>query len=502
MFRHVLAAALILFSVCAPASGQSNSYALTRARTLFNQLRDEAQCEAALPSARTFWPSTEFRTLPTEVQQAFLYATMSCAWTLRDGAAAITAANAADALGATWTGYMRMQLGLAFDDNALAIEGFFDFAEQDANGFAEMPARFVFRSLRAAREIDASDATAMRMHDKLLALNYVDPDGFPDDSIRVSHARALLRQGHVEQARQRLGSVIDVRLIVEMRIDRTFDPLRSDAAFEQQFDVAIAAQASLARARQAAADQPRRLGMVLEIAQLLRALGRPQEAIDVLDPAIAAAQEPDADSRFTDVADQLNWLLNEKAYALYDLGRVAEAHQVFGSSIAVGEHGQWSVSQVINFASMLNDEGRGADALAVVRTVGRASPYGDMWAAAVRACGAELSQNAAMRDEAMAFLRAHESDNPAALSQGLLCINDIDAAAALFIRRLGNVDERTEALLALQRYLPRDHSAVPHRALLLERLTTVRDRPDVRAAVDVVGYIEDIPLYTTYWGDV
>jgi len=38
--------------------------------------------------------------------------------------------------------------------------------------------------------------------------------------------------------------------------------------------------------------------------------------------------------------------------------------------------------------------------------------------------------------------------------------------------------------------------------VLRARLTQVRDRADVRAAVEAVGRIEEVPLYSVYWGDL
>jgi hypothetical protein len=45
----------------------------------------------------------------------------------------------------------------------------------------------------------------------------------------------------------------------------------------------------------------------------------------------------------------------------------------------------------------------------------------------------------------MTYLREHERNNVPALARALLCVNDIDGAAALFIRRLGDRSERSVA---------------------------------------------------------
>jgi hypothetical protein len=133
--------------------------------------------------------------------------------------------------------------------------------------------------------------------------------------------------------------------------------------------------------------------------------------------------------------------------------------------------------------------------MALLPQIGRASPYGQSWIEAVRSCaGAQLHDEPA-RMQGLDYLKAHESDNPAALSRGFLCSNDQDGVAALMIRRLGKLDTRGEALLALQGRTEAATDARQFRKLLLERFAAVRGRDDVRAAADAVGRIEDLPVY-------
>jgi hypothetical protein len=105
-------------------SAHANEFALQRARSLYGQLRDHAQCEAALPSARAFWPSSDFATLSDDVRSLFLYEVMRCAWSLEDGRAAIAASREARNVGAQWADYALLQLGLRFEDDAVAVDAF------------------------------------------------------------------------------------------------------------------------------------------------------------------------------------------------------------------------------------------------------------------------------------------------------------------------------------------------------------------------------------------
>ncbi len=483
-------------------AARANEYALTRAGALYEQLSDDSQCEAALPAAREFWRSRDFSTLPEMAQGLLLQRIMGCAWALEDAEGAIAASRAAQAAGADWPGYALLQIGVRFQTDGLALESFHALDASDPDLVSRLPARFVWGVLGAARRADPSGAASLRVHDVLAQRRYAAPEGGPDDALRVEHARLLASAGRIEQARTRLDTVLEPRHLMLVRIDRAFDGLRGEAGFERRLDLVAAAEANVARAEAAIAAAPRKLSRVLDAAQALRMLWRNDEALALLDRHLAAAQGADAARSYDDVADNLNWLLNERAYILYDLNRPDEARAAFGLSIAVGEHGGWSVSQVINFASMLEAEGRGADALEVLRTVGRASPYGDMWVAAVRVCAAEQQGDAALVGEAMRFLRAHVDDNVSAAARAYLCVNDLDAAAALYVRRRQDLEMRGDALLALQTHREAPSGALPRLAVLRQRLDQVRSRADVRAAVEAVGRIEESPLHSVYWGDL
>ncbi len=78
--------------------------------------------------------------------------------------------------------------------------------------------------------------------------------------------------------------------------------------------------------------------------------------------------------------------------------------------------------------------------------------------------------------------------------RALLCIGDIDGAAAADISRLGDPEHRDTALLALQIYEPPPVVLSEQEAEIERRKAAIRERPDVRAAVDAVGRIERAPL--------
>ena len=85
-------------------------------------------------------------------------------------------------------------------------------------------------------------------------------------------------------------------------------------------------------------------------------------------------------------------------------------------------------------------------------------------------------------------------DNPDALQLALLCAGAEDAAAALYIRRLGDVTLRAGALEELSTFQPNPARLSSFYTQIERRRDALRARADVKAAVAAVGHTEAIPL--------
>jgi tetratricopeptide (TPR) repeat protein len=493
MRLKAIACALAMLALGTSASAQE-TYAQARALSLFNQLIDHGACEGGLPAAREFWRSSDFRQqLLVEDQESFLSAVIQCALLLGDSREAISAANAAHDLGASWADKARLELALSIEDYGLAVEAFFDLSRSAPKEFGTLESYNAWGALRSAERIEGGETTMLRMHEALRAANYTPREGYHDDFFRLDHARLLLLRGRVAEARTRLEGVVDPWAIMALRINRVYDPLRADAAFERRLDVAAGAEAATVRARRVVADHPRQIGPVLQLAALLRYMGRSTEALDALNEIVPLAQAPDAASRFEDLDTQLNWLLFAKADLLYDLGRNAEAATIYSEAMSANGVGSGNIT--MTFAGMLNAEGRGADALQVLEMLPPLTVYADVWRQSERACAAHIAGNAAVRDEALAAMRAIETQNMPLATHALLCVGDVDGAAALMVRRLNNPVEREAALIALQPFRRLETRRMPMEVAELARVAALRDRPDVRAALETVGRIEPTPLF-------
>jgi beta-barrel assembly-enhancing protease len=459
---------------------------------------------ASLREARAFWESSSFGGMAYAHQRNFLERAIRCAVVLNDSRTALASVRAARHAGHAAADVWLIDVAVDLHLDALAVTSFLELVSGSPEQLATMSGTLVHGVLTAARRSDPSGRAGLRIHEALIARRYSPPDGSPDDGLLVDHARLLLEGGNIERARQllALAKVADPRQILIMRISRVFDPLRSDIGFARHFDLRAATEANLVRARAASAAQPRKLWLVLEVVRALRIMGRTRQALSELERAIMLAQAPGARSRFDDLPRSAPFLLGHKAHALMALGRRSAGHATLRLHITAGQ-GRWPNPNLIyQVASLLEADGRPVEALRALDTLrpphSHVSRSGAMSVAALRACAAAQLGNAPVLREAMAYLRQNQRDNVGALSDALLCANDLDGAAAVFVGRLGDRVEQDDALVELQIFANRPRNALPRWRVLDERLARVRDRPDVREAVEAVGRIEQVPLPWTY----
>jgi hypothetical protein len=392
--------------------------------------------------------------------------------------------------------HLRLHLALNLAEAEEAIVTLRAWSQVSPAGISRIGLSDVWRLLQEADKLEGGDR-GLEVHEILSTVNYRSPQALSMDldELRTDHARRLLLKGRAVEARRRIESLVSVEAHIRMAVDQAFDPIQA----ADRLDFTSLTATEIARAIAEAKDHPRLLQARYRIVQAYRRAGRANDALSAADAAIASiASEP---SQFDDVKEYVNWLHNERAYALYELGRNEDGRAAMRAAIAAGEDGSSNVSQVINFANLLADEGDTDQALATLKLLGDASDYGRMWAEAVRACAAAQTDDTAMLDNALAYLRENESKNVAALQRSLLCANKGDEAAALYARRLADPSRQTEALLALQNW-QKDPSNLPFRNEIYRRLDEIRARPDVQAAIAAVGRVLDLPLIRAYWGNL
>jgi tetratricopeptide (TPR) repeat protein len=284
--------------------------------------------------------------------------------------------------------------------------------------------------------------------------------------------------------------------LIAMRIDHRFDALV--AADPKLFDVRAAAEREVKRLRAAVAKNPKALGALTQLLYAQYATGEFDAVLARSNDAISrAARGTEKNPAYDDLADQLNWIYNQKSLALRALGRWDDSLAAMRSGSAAGEKGSANVSQTINLGYFLVEMGRPKDALAETDRVDwnrGVSPYGRMQLQYVR-CAAylQLGQKDEV-DKVLAWFREHEIDSKQTAQAAYMESGDQAGAAALLIARLRDPDDRALAMLEVQDYreLPQSEQDRKTRILRDQLLA----RPDVVAAIDAVGRREKQPVYT------
>lgn len=491
--KLLLLVAILLPGLAAAAEPDLKAYFRDLQR-LNDELRGKT-CRDHLTPAVAAAESPSFAiAVSADGQVAFLAALTRCALEHDENTGAFKAAElwVARAPKEQWPQVVRLYLGVAAEKPAASLDALQILSVEAPAAVREIELDLLHRLLEAADEADESGDAGLALHEALIRAGYLPEPPYDDDFLRMRHGRLLLARGRVDGARERLAPVTDLESVVTMRIDRLYDPLRKDPAFEARLAIEPAVERDLARSRATVDAEPRKMEPVYLHASKLIEAKRPAEALALVDAILARHA---ADPKNVADAERFRvWLLNTRGYALYQLGRADEGREVLREAAGLLERGHPNVSNIINFSIYLVDEGRAAEALELLPKIGRASPYGQGWIEAIRTCAGAQLGNEEERSRGLEHLKAHESDNEAALARGLLCSNDLDGVAALMVRRLQGMDTRGDALLALQGRpaLPGDGRS--YRNLLLERMAAVRARAEVRAAADAVGRIEDLPV--------
>lgn len=455
-------------------------------------------CAAAMPLIRRAIASPRMTTSPDALAVWEMGA--ECAGNQKAWAEALRDAEAATAFpkATDWVWRIRITLNDFLDHPDKSVELIETLAHDRPDVLTALEERQIGQIDRKLRGRGAS-ALRRRLFAALDSINYQPTKPFDSaDGYWVDYAAMLADAGDMANATRVLGRVNTTYGLIVARLDKRFDPII--AASPDRFDPRRVAEAQLARDQAAMAANPDLLEGILSTSRDLRRLGRSQEALAMLDKAAArvAAMDP-ANPDFSDLADAGNWLPDERARNLNDLGRFEEGLAVRRTAAATNEGGGPNVSQTINLADDLLNMGRPQESLDVLAVFGvagetrSASLYGVMEMMVNRACAySDLGQAKPLQDT-LAYISAHEKDNEGAVTNSLLCTGDLDGAAASFVRRLADPDERQGALLDLVDFTDA-RPMTPRQALIDKRWRAVRGRPDVQAAAAAVGRIESIPL--------
>jgi tetratricopeptide (TPR) repeat protein len=315
------------------------------------------------------------------------------------------------------------------------------------------------------------------------------------DVLWFTLATDLLSQGDLEHAKLVARDISGYRELIAMHADRRYDAIVS--ADPATFDVSAALDRELARRRADAAASPTKLAPVNALAFALVERNKPDEALAVVQAALAKTHASGTGKPYFDDQDaHLDYTLDDESRALLDLGRADEAIKVQEQSAAITELGGANVNQVLNLASFLADLARPRDALKTLRDFdpSRASPYGTMvWRQDLVCAYAQAGDTRSM-SASLDYLKAHAGDGPLVLQYALACAGDADGYAKALIAGLDDPETRATVLLRLQDFLPSPvkRSAWHDSRQAFER--SAKQRPDVQAAIVKYGRIASYPV--------
>jgi tetratricopeptide (TPR) repeat protein len=345
----------------------------------------------------------------------------------------------------------------------------------------------------------AGNADRVRLAEALFRIGW--PGGGDTESgdfVRSILLDDRLAAGDAAAARGYAEGISTLGNTIPLLLGKRYDPaLPADADRLALLRTAIDRQDQATR--EALAIAPGDMQRLVERSNYLRSLARAEEALALLRPHLADVPATVANG------EHGMWVVMEAAAALASLGRQDEALALMDRIASLPLAANPSlISLRINHLGLLWEAGRNEEVLrlaALLDTDGDrfTSDFGRAWIATARVCALASLGRPGEASPLIARLRGWGEINPAALSNAYLCLGDEAAAAALMVRRLEGADPAS-AIQALQDYSLGGDARGPS-AVMQQRTAAIRDRPEVRGALERVGRRLTLPLSRRYWVD-
>lgn len=385
---------------------------------------------------------------------------------------------------------VRLQLGMIAGKPLNSVDAFDALSRLRPEFIRRVDSYRIRELVVAANRSDPSGGSALRVFEAMERAAWRPAPLESDDSIRVDHARLLAEVGRIEEARKQLEPVSDLSSLVEIRVDRRFDSLRRDPAFEARLDLAAGIAHSLARANDAMEGNPRQLQAAYLHAAALIAANRHADALHVLNTSLKRLLENPGAFDDGNAAGPIRNLMSAQHY---EVGAFDDGRAQFQELVLDLAGNPFEASARMTFARFLIGEGRARQALDVLSSPGPMSPAGEAEAESYRFC-ARVQLGNVSASESLEHLAAGDRNSADALSRALLCLGDLDRLAELTIRLLRDPDSRRDALLSLQSCPATAFDELPFMKLLADRVAVLLAREDVREAVQAFGRIESVPV--------
>ena len=396
--------------------------------------------------------------------------------------------------------YWRVYLFNQTENWQAATENLILLADTNKDLLNSIRIQLVFQILNGLRDADLVDREIGLMYS--LLENYVPEEPFTTlEFIRLRQARRLVQLDDLAGALYQIQRLTRGDTRASIRTESAFAELWENSSFDILTNVQSGVEAQLALAQRQTEENPEYLEPISNHIRALLTLDRAEEAEAIGRATYLRLTNGEA---FLDADENSSWLMNEYAYSLYALDRLEEANSVMRRAAGFVEGQNPNVSQTINLASMLTYQERYQDALEVLQVMDErpASPYGDMWVWATRACSFHMLGNRMQSEANIALLSENWEDNPSAYQKATICTERHDDAAELMIQRLQDPTHAPGALEAMQIRNPlMVSSRMPNVRIWSERVDQLANHPDVAEALLSVGRIEEVDIIDHYWGN-
>lgn len=374
-----------------------------------------------------------------------------------------------------------------------AAKSFTELAERWPELLVNVDPADVYRLQAALRE---GSREKMDFLQTLFDARWDDPTG---DASVLWHHLALMRldRGENDLARAAIRRVVHPGVIIAMRSDKRFDALVDRDAWA--FHPGRASERAVEAMRGKVEARPDDLDARVQLSYAMLDAGDHEGVLRLVDASLALSPKKDG-SEDADVApversDKQAWLLNNRAVALYRLGRTQEALADMERARRLSDGEGPNVSQTLNLGEFHCMQGNAADARRMADAVdgGQISDYGRMFQARLRLCAAWLARDANGMKRVFATIRKARASSEWIHLDALVMLERYDEAAQALIQLLDSPKERSDTLSALQRYRQVPPTPALSRVRLQHEALLARD--DVKAAIERVGRRESYDLY-------
>ncbi|HEX4383739.1 MAG TPA: hypothetical protein VH083_12340, partial [Myxococcales bacterium] len=387
----------------------------------------------------------------------------------------------------------RLELALDLNETDNAVDTLTAIARQGTVALEAVKDQTVLDLLIGAEQKPRSGDRLFLLLEALFDADFRVAGGPSPDWAWERLAVLFLLRGDAVKAEQVVARITSPGELIAFRADNRFAAMvRANPA---HFDVAQARARNVEQARATVRKEPRSIRAVLELADTLMAQGKDREALEITDEALVRVSSSPV-APYDGVARLLPWLRNARSGALWSLGRWQESLDELERASLLTEQGNANVSHYLNLAWRDCELNRGPEALAALKHVdeGKTSPFGAMQRELVRAWAGVETEDPALVERGLSYLRQHQDDAPLALQRVLVFAGKLDEAARVLVSRLDDPESRGEALMSLQELteLPRPPGGASKR--FDANWKKLIARKDVRDAVAAVGHIERYEL--------